>query len=563
MNQAELEQKLAELVALPQECEWVEFKSSYADPQLIGEYLSALSNAAALHRQSHGYIVWGVEDGSHSIKGTSFTPRQTKGMGNDDLEPWLARLLSPRMEFRIFEFPAGDNKPVVLFQVQAANSSPVAFSGREYIRVGSHKKPLMEFKEKERELWKILSAPNEDWSEGICEGATIDHLDPEAIRFARDEYLKKLKGDPRKKPLADEVPGWSNEEFLNRAKVCKNGRITRTAILLLGKNESTHFLSPAVAQITWVLKDEQGIQQDYAHLGPPFILAVGQVFERVRNLTYRYLPDATLFPIEVSQYDPWVTRELLHNCIAHQDYSMRGRINVVEQPHSLLFTNRGKFLPGSVEAVITSDAPPDFYPNRFLVDAMVNLNLIDTIGSGIPRAFNKQRQRNFPMPTYDLSQPGRVEVCIPGQILDPNYTRMLSANPDLDLLEVITLDRVQKGLPISEFEARNLKAKKLVEGRRPNLYVSAKIAKVTDTMADYLKKRGIDKDYCRHMVLEFLGKQTEASRQEIDGLLASKLSDALDETQKKNFITNLLQEMRREGTLAVEGTTRWAKWRLP
>lgn len=563
MNQTQLEEKLAELISLPQECEWIEFKTSNADPQQIGEYLSAISNSAALHRQSHGYILWGIEDGSHEIKGTSFRPRQSKGAGNEDLEPWLARLLSPRMEFRIYEFIACNAKPVVLFEVQAANSSPVAFSGREYIRIGSHKKPLMEFREKERELWRLLSAPHEDWSESICEAATIDDLDQEAIRFARDDYLKKLKGDPRKQHLVDEVPRWSDEEFLNRAKVCKNGRITRTAILLLGKIEAAHFLSPADAHITWVLKDERGIPQDYAHFGPPFILAVGHVFDRVRNLTYRYLPDATLFPVEVSQYDPWVTRELLHNCIAHQDYSLCGRINVVEQPHSLLFTNRGKFLPGSVEAVITSDAPPDFYPNRFLVDAMVNLNLIDTVGSGIPRAFNKQRQRNFPMPTYDLSQPDRVEVCIPGQILDLNYTRLLSANPDLDLLDVITLDKVQKGLPITEFEARNLKAKNLVEGRRPNLYVSAKIAKVTDTMAQYLKKRGIDKGYCRHMVLEFLENQTEASRQDIDGLLATKLSDALDETQKKNFITNLLQEMRREGTLVLEGSTRWAKWRLP
>ena len=555
MNQAQLGEKLSELVSLPQECEWVEFKSNYAEPQLIGEYLSALSNAAALHRQSHGYIVWGVEDGSHNIIGTNFKPHQTKGAGNEDLEPWLARLLSPRMEFRIFEFSAGDEKPIVLFQVQAANSSPVAFSGREYIRVSSHKKPLMEFKEKERELWQILSSPNEDWSKQFCEGAGLDDLDPLAIKKAREVYKTK---HPK---LAGEVDGWDDRTFLNKSKICVDGRITNTAILLLGKEESTHFLSPSVAQITWVLKDKDGVDKDYRHYGPPFLLAVDELFSNIRNLTIRHLPDGTLFPVEVSQYDPWVLREILHNGIAHQDFSMRGRINVIEtEDDSILFTNLGQFLPGSVEEVIRRDQPQEEYRNRFLVDAMVNLNMIDTIGSGIRRSFGIQRERNFPMPTFDLSESGRVKVRVIGQILDPNYTRMLMSQTNLDLLDVITLDKVQKGLPITGDEAKSLRSKKLIEGRRPNIHVSADVAAATDTMVDYLKRRGIDKEYCQRMVIELLQKQSDASRSEIESLLLAKLSDALDNDQKKNFIQNLLQAMRRDGIIMVRGLGKAARW---
>lgn len=558
MNDAQLQAKLTELLALPAEIEYVEFKEAKNNFHFndLGKYFSALSNEANLKSQEWAWLAFGVQDKPKQNVGTSYRPNR---VDLDNLKEEIANQTNNRLTFEEIHEVNRPEGRVILFQIPPAlKGMPTAWKGHYY---GRDNEALVALSLHEIEQIRRQSVV-EDWSEGICDGATIDDLDSYAIEFARTEFLNKIRSDPRKKLLVDEVPSWTDEEFLNRSKVCKNGQVTRTAILLLGKEESAHFLSPAVAQISWVLKDDHGIQQDYAHFGPPFILAVGEVFDRVRNLTYRYLPDATLFPVEVSQYDPWVTRELLHNCIAHQDYSQQGRINVVEQPHALLFTNRGKFLPGSVEAVITSDAPPDFYPNRFLVNAMVNLNMIDTIGSGIPRAFTRQRQRNFPMPTYDLSQPDRVEVCIPGQVLDPNYTRMLSANPDLDLLDVITLDKVQKALPISEFEARNLRAKKLVEGRRPNLHVSAKIARVTDTVADYLKKRGIDKEYCRRMIVEFLGNQPEASRQEIDGLLAAKLSDALDETQKKNFITNLLQEMRRDGTLVVEGTTRWAKWRL-
>jgi ATP-dependent DNA helicase RecG len=562
MTPAEVEAKVDGFLKLPAETEWVEFKHNNDNPQMIGEYLSAISNSAALECQPFGYIVWGIEDGTHNVVGTTFKPRQKKGQGNEDLEPWSNKLLSPRINFRIFEFDTDDGTPVVLFEIQAANTAPVAFSGRRYVRVGSHKKLLGEHPEKERRLWEIVSGPAVDWSAEICESATIDSLDPEAIRRARSEYADRFEGDPKKAHLAKEVWEWDDVSFLNKIKVAIDGRLTRAALILLGKAESTHHVAPAQPRMTWILKDDNNVERDYRHYDPPFLLAVDDLLENVRNLTVRHLPDGTLFPINVSQYDPWVMRETLHNCIAHQDYGKAGRIIVVEQPDSLLFTNLGAFYPGSVEEVVVRDSPQEYSANPLLAQAMVNLNMIDTIGSGIKRTFRIQRDRNFPMPTYDLSEPERVKVRLIGQILDPNYTRMLMSQTNLDLLDVIALDKVQKGLAITEDEVKSLRSKKLVEGRKPKFHVSADVAAATDTMVDYLKKRGIDKDYCQKMVVDLLQMQGEASRSEIESLLLTKLSDALHDDQKKNFIQNLLQAMRRDGFLVVEGTTRWAKWRL-
>jgi ATP-dependent DNA helicase RecG len=563
MTPAEVAAKLDEFLKLPAETEWVEFKHNNDNPQMIGEYLSAISNAAALECQPFGYIVWGIVDVTHNVVGTTFKPRQQKGQGNEDLEPWLNKMLAPRINFRIFEFDCdGGRKPMVMFEVQAANTAPVAFSGRRYVRVGSHKKPLGEHPEKERKLWEIVSGPAVDWSAEVCEEATIADLDPEALTLARTEYANKHSSDPRKTQLIKEVWEWDDETFLNKAKVCINGKVTRTAILLLGRPEATHYLSPSVAQISWILKDEDGLEIDYQHFEPPFLSAVDDLFARVRNLTVRYLPDGTLFPIEVSQYDPWVLRETLHNCIAHQDYTCGGRINVVEQPDSLLFTNLGKFIPGSVEEVITRDAPQEFYSNPFLARAMVNLNMIDTIGSGIKRAFTLQRRRNFPLPTYDLSHEGRVQVRVIGRILDANYTRMLMSQAELSLLDVVALDKVQKQVPITDEEVKSLRSKKLIEGKRPKLHVSADVAKATDTMVDYLKKRGIDKEYCTKMVKDLLKQQGKSKRAEIDSLLKEKLSDALNGQQKKDFITNLLQQLRRDGEIEVHGKGRAAYWEL-
>jgi ATP-dependent DNA helicase RecG len=433
----------------------------------------------------------------------------------------------------------------------------VAFSGRRWVRVGSHKKPLSEHRELERKLWLLLPGSIQDWTAKICAGASLDDLDSSAIAFARREYKTKHPA------LAVELEDWDDATFLNKARVCINGQVTPTAIILLGRTEAGYYLSPGVAQITWVLKDEQGVEKDYRHFGSPLILAIDQVFAQVRNLTYRYLPDASLFPIEVTQYDPWVLRETLHNCIAHQDYSRGGRINVVEGPDSLLFTNLGAFLPGSVEEAIRQDSPLEHYPNRMLTEAMVNLNMIDTIGSGIKRMFKKQRQRNFPMPDYDLGEPGRVKVRIIGKIIDEKYTRMLMARTDLELLDVIALDKVQKGKTIREDEFKLLKRKGLIEGRRPNLYVSAGVAAATETQADYIKKRAFDKGHYKKMILAYLTKFGEAKREDIDKLLIDKLSDALDEKQKNKLVENLLQEMRREGAIDLTGKSRWSRWHLP
>ena len=188
--------------------------------------------------------------------------------------------------------------------------------------------------------------------------------------------------------------------------------------------------------------------------------------------------------MEVTQYDPWVIREVLHNCIAHQDYSEGGHINVIEEPDTLLFTNLGDFLPGSVEEVIHIDAPPELYRNRFLAEAMVNLNMIDTIGSGIKRMFTKQRERYFPLPDYDLNELNHVKVRIFGKILNERYTHVLIERTDLNLWDVIALDKVQKGKPLTTEEFSSLKKKGLIAGRRPNLYVSANIAAATHTRSD-------------------------------------------------------------------------------
>jgi ATP-dependent DNA helicase RecG len=540
-----------ELCQLSRETEWVEFKRNFHPPQMIGEYISALANAACLKYKPKAYLLYGIQDRTHAVVGTSFDPYTEKGKGNQDLLPWVTAGLSPNpgFEVHIVEHSSGR---VVIFEINPARDTPVSFRGESYIRIGTSKTNLKQHLEKARAIW----TRGDDWSAEICEDATVDDLDPEAVAKAREQFAIKH-------PLqADDVTDWDDITLLNKARVLKQGKVTRTALLLLGRAESATLLSPAVAKISWILKDADNRELDYEHLGPPFLLAGDRLQNRIRNLNVRAMPSGTLFPVEFTQYDFWVIREALHNCIAHQDYQLRGRIIVVEFPDRVILSNVGDFLPGDVETVIRQDAPQSIYRNAFLADAMVELNLIDTQGGGIKRMFETQRKRSFPLPDYDLITPGFVTVSLNGRILDERYTRLLLERTDIGLEQVMLLDRVQKGLPIEKSEHRSLKSAGLVEGRYPNLIVADVVAKATDTIGEHILESGFDNQYYRDLILKLVREHGPVSRKDIDETLLTKLPDRLNLQQKRTKIRNLMQRLRISGNIVNQGTRKQPAWTI-
>jgi ATP-dependent DNA helicase RecG len=552
MNIAELFALVDRLRSEPRETEWLEFKANRYEPQALGEYLSALANSAGLQGKPRAYLVFGIENDSHSVVGTDFDPASAKGNGAQLLPLWLSLGLRPNVGFEIHAFEY-HGKRLVLFEINPAFDRPVEFYGTAHIRVGTSKTILANHPEKQRQLWMRRV----DWSAAICEQASLDDLDPDALRKARDEFAVKSPTQ------SHEIAGWDDLTFLNKAKLAIQGRITHSALLLLGKPESATLLNPAVAKVSWLLKNERNEDIDYEHFGPPFLLLGDRLMARIRNLKVRELPGGTLFPLEMTQYDPWVIREALHNCIAHQDYLLRGRVQIVETPDSLLFTNMGGFLPGTVETVIQQDAPLEIYRNPFLAEAMVNLNLIDTQGGGIKKMFLKQRGRFFPLPTYDLSQPERVAVRLIGRILDERYARTLMRRTDLDLGTIMLLDRVQKRLPIAREEHQRLKRLSLVEGRYPNLVVAAEIAAATGDKARHIRDKGLDNRYYQEMILELIRTHQPVTREDVDAVLLVKLPEVLDSTQKHRKISNLLMRLSHKlGVIKNVGSRTKPQWVL-
>ncbi|MDD3266186.1 MAG: putative DNA binding domain-containing protein [Burkholderiales bacterium] len=538
--------KLNNLISNSLENELLEFKEAKNtyDLDKLGKYFSALSNEANLSNSSEAWLIFGVND-KRNIIGTQFRP---KFADLQSLKAEVANHTTNRITFIDIHEVITESGRVIMFQIPPApNGLPIAWKGHYYGRDGEELQPL-NLEEIDRIRRKSTFI---DWSSGICESATVNDLDSAAIEKARLQYKVK---HPH---LVEQINQWDDTTFLNKAKLLINNQITNTAILLLGKSESEHFISPALAKITWILKDKDNLELDYQHFSCPFLLNVEAVYSKIRNLKYRYIRDGSLFPEEIEQYDPYIIREALNNCIAHQDYTVTGRINVVENDgSSLVFSNAGSFIPGSVENVIEQDAPQEQYRNPFLANAMVNLNMIDTIGSGIKRIFTIQKRRFFPMPDYTIDN-NRVMVTITGKVLDMAYAKLLATNPELSLVDILLLDKVQKKKPLTDEEITHLRTNGFIEGRKPNVYISSTIAHETAQQTDYMKQKGIDNEYCRKMIIDYLTKFKTGTRENFEKIILSKLPDVLNDTQKKNKIRNVLQSLKDKNIIEIDHGKSW------
>ncbi|MDR0683278.1 MAG: putative DNA binding domain-containing protein [Dysgonamonadaceae bacterium] len=529
MSEQELDKILSKAIAHNAESEIIEFKEakeSY-DFDKIGKYFSALSNEANLKCKPYAWLIFGVEDKEHRIVGSNYRKERRK---LDSLKKEIGDKITNNISFiEIYELNNPEGR-VIMFQIPAAPQGiPVAFEGHYYGRANESLTAL--------NIEKIDRIRNQaidrDWSRKIVPDATFNHLDKEAILKAREQYKKK---HPR---LAEEVNDWDDALFLDKAELTIEGEITNTAILLLGKYLSHHLLSPAIGQISWILKDAP---EGYEHFNTPFILTINEVLACIRNTKYRYMIDeTTLFPEEVFHYDEWVMREALNNAIAHQDYSKSSRIIVLEYNDHLIFDNAGSFIPESVEEAIHYNRPQRYYRNPFLVKAMVNLNLIDTVGSGIKRMFTIQRDRFFPMPTYDISDENHTEVTIHGELINENYSRQLKKHPELSLDDVIALDKVQKKIPISETEIQHLRDLKLVAGIASELQVAGNYVEISY------------RDY-KQMILDLITQNGSATREDIVNMIMPTLSPDIPIKKRQKKIANIVTKLSTKEQLIKNST---------
>lgn len=500
MTSQELQQYL--LREFPQEnarCEWKEMKN-LKNLFAGDEKNDVISYVAAIANMEGGHLVIGVQDKTLEIVGTDLS----KFNLNAQSAVWklLEHCTNLSSEgLSIDEYTTEDShKTVWIIHIpKHLPRRPVYAHKKAWQRVEDS---LVEMTQER--LAAILEEPvfeAKDWSAEIVPNAVLTDLDELAVAKARVMF-KKVHAS---KIPAEEIDAWTVEELLSNSGIMIDGKLTRAAIILLGKPVSVFKLRPAVVEVTWTLRDERQEVVDYEHFTAPFILTVDQILSKIRNLTMRELPGGTLFPETMKQYDDYTIREALHNCIAHQDYTMQQRINFVENPTYLYYSNAGTFIPGTLENALTNEEPQAYFRNECLCKAMVDFNMIDTVSRGIKKMFNEQWRRHFPMPDYEIDAKNRkVSVRIYGNEINKQYTNLLKTNNSLTLWDCISLDAVQKGRTIHEDVAQDLLNRGLIEGEAPDYTISLVVAKATRQLQGYTKQKGLDKEKIKQMILQYL-----------------------------------------------------------
>lgn len=562
MTEQELQQYIRQ--RYPEEnarCEWKEMKNlknsfNGKEGNDVLSYVSAIANMEG------GELVIGVKDQTLDIVGTDLSALTFNGFAATPLTATF-KLVEQCVNLsseglRVEEFITEDTQKTVwiIHIPKHQPRRPVYAHRKAWQRIADS---LVEMTQER--MQRILSEPSAvfgDWTANIIEDATIDDLDPDAIRMAREKYTE------RHERRAKEIESWDDATFLNKAKITRAGKITNAAIILLGREESEHFLSPAVCVIRWKLIAKEDKNKDFHNFHVPMIKSVEEITTGyIRNNNYVYTVSGNIFPENMMRYDVFTLREPICNAIGHQDYGMGARIELLEyEDEKLVIQNYGQFIPNSVEDVVEKDCPDSRYRNPFLMEAMCNIGMAETEGGGIRKLFVQQKKRFFPMPIYDLSGQ-KVRCEIQGKVLDENFAKILVNNPDLSLPEIIMLDKVQKMeySSLTDDAVALLRQKKFVEGKRSSLYLSFKIvesSKHIGLKASYIKNKSFNDAYYKKLIEDYLLKFGSASRTDLDELLLDKLPDVLDETQKYNKVTNLLASLRRAGKIHVIGR----KWFL-
>ena len=378
---------------LPSECEWVEFKVSYSKPEDVGEYVSALSNSAALHRKEAAYLVWGIEDETHRLVGTTFKPYRAK-KGGEPLEGWLVRQLRPRVDVEIFESEI-DGHRIVVFRIQPAHQTPVAFSGVEYVRIGSQKKKLVEYPEKRKKLWATLSEARIEEGPAYT-GASV----PSVLRLIDLPNFFQLLD----LPVPDNRIGIIDRLRRERVIIDRDSNtfdISFLGAILFAKNLEEFDIVKRKALRVIQYSGNNRIEANREQVGKRgYAVGFSGAVEYIANLLPHNEQIEQALRQPVPMYPPIAIRELLANALIHQDFLMAGTGPMVE-----IFSDRIEITnPGAplIDTLRFLDEPPQSR-NENLAAVMRRMNICEERGSGIDKVVHHAEAFQLPAPEFTVT----------------------------------------------------------------------------------------------------------------------------------------------------------------
>lgn len=408
MTPEQLSALLLELLALPKETEWVEWKHNRAEPERVAEYLSALSNSATLHGREAAYLIWGIEDGTRAVVGTTFKPREAK-KGNEELENWLMRSLHPQVDFRIHEWQH-EGKSLVLFEIPKATKSPIRFGSEAFVRIGSLKKKLKDYPSKEAALWAACS--QSAFEQGVAKADLPGDQVLSLLDFGKCFDLLSI-------PLPTDqqgILGRLAEEKLIQSKPGARYDITNLGAILFAKNLNAfdRLSRKALRVIKYSATGRTQTEREWRD--PPSQMGYAIAYEAAVSFINSQLPQnepiGQAFRSEVRMYPEKAIRELVANALIHQDFQVTGAGPMVE-----IFTDRMEITnPGSplVDPLRFIDTPPRSR-NEALAALMRRMNICEERGTGIDKVIEAIEAYQLPAPDFaaiDAMPPGFTKATL-------------------------------------------------------------------------------------------------------------------------------------------------------
>ena len=406
MSEQELKNIVLDIQSSPRECEWIEIKCNNSEPHLIGEYISALANGAAYVGQSKGYLAYGIDDQTHAVVGTKFFPKEVK-IGNEELENWLAIHLSPRIDFSINDVEI-DGKHLVVFAIDSAGNTPVKFDGTSYIRIGSYKKKLADFPERERKIWQnTRSACFEDKIalSGLNDEEVLSLIDYPAFFRLTENPLPENKS-----AILDKL---TEEKLVVKRQSCYD--ITNLGGILFATNlGSFDTLARKAVRVIFY----KGSNRIDALREKVFSKGYAVGFEELMEYITTFLPSneeiGKVFRTNTPVYPPIALREFIANALIHQDFSIGGTSVMVEVfTDRLEITNPGRPL---IDVLRFIDHAP-ISRNEKLASMMRRVKLCEERGSGIDRAIDQCELHQLPAPDFKAEESFTKVVMIAPQPL--------------------------------------------------------------------------------------------------------------------------------------------------
>jgi len=380
-----------ELLKLPKECEWVEFKLNNTEKKEIGNYLTALSNASALQGKSTAYVLWGIEDQTHEVLGTTFNPF-TQKIGNEELENWLLQRLNPKLHFQ-FHSIQFQGKPVVILEIPAAIKHPTSFQNEKLIRVGSYRKKLKDFPDKERELWRTLDkVPFESL-------IAMEHIDGDKVLQLLD-YISFFDLLEQSVPDGNQaiIDRLISEELVTKHEAGGFNITNLGAILFAKKMTDFSKLSRKSMRVIRYKKNsrietekEQSNSKGYA-----------AGFEALVDYVMGQLPSNEIIGKalrkSIPMYPELAVRELIANAVIHQDFFERGTSPMIE-----IFDDRLEVTNPGIPLIDTKrflDSPPKSR-NEKLASLMRRVGICEERGSGIDKIVSQTEYYQLPAPLFE------------------------------------------------------------------------------------------------------------------------------------------------------------------